>query len=912
MVISALDNSSVHRITSGQVAVDLATCVKELVENSVDARARTVEVRFKNHGLDGIEVVDNGDGIADEDLNSVALKHHTSKIRQFDDLETVATFGFRGEAMSSLCALCDVMMITCCANAVPKATQLSFGHDGNIVSKTMVSGVKGTSVRLDNIFKTLPVRRKELEKTHKREFAKAVEWIQAYAIALENVKLTVTHVLPSKRKSVLFSTSGGSMKQNIATVYGASVLDTLLEMDVKVEWTSRSIIGRLESLAKKDKEGDEYEDREMRLRGYISKPIFGMGRNSKDRQLLFVNSRPCVLPQLSKAINELYKMYNTVQYPIVIADLQMDPRCYDVNVTPDKRTILLNSEETVIEKIKEQLSDFFERAGHSVPSNETVNGLSSQKPATQQAKLSFLENFRSDVSPKSEKPLKDTIQIVEEEGEEEEEEQQQQQQQNQVQVQEEEEEAEEEVLGQAQEEESETPPSPPPKKLSDEIRQARIQHIRQPRYFAPSSSDTNEDDDEETKEPSKHERYAKRRKVEKKTELYNNVRNHKQGFSSSLRQFVSSSQRDSEVPENPPSEPEEQSSMEIDSSIVSEAPATHNDLSITHSDNDSLSIREADPGGLGASPQNTDPLHCEHDHQHPEPPEEAEPEEEQTQQRTFANFVKNAQRQKYHYKTQVNVTLSAIRSGVKRMAVSGSKFTKDNNDLTTGIHKSDIQQEAEEAERLLNLTIRKDDFANMKVIGQFNKGFILVTKKKPNNKPGKDMFIVDQHASDEKFNFERLQRDTMIKKQPLVVPRPLQLSAVDEITLTSNLDIISKNGFGISVNDDGVPGSKCKLASLPLSKSTVFNEKDLDELIYLIQEAPGNESIRCSKVRAMFASRACRSSIMIGQSLTTKTMQRVVTNLASLDKPWNCPHGRPTLRHLTTMDHFVGFIDDVK
>ncbi|KAA8911069.1 hypothetical protein TRICI_003950 [Trichomonascus ciferrii] len=899
MVISALDNSSVHRITSGQVAVDLATCVKELVENSVDAKARTVEVRFKNHGLDGIEVVDNGEGIADEDLNSVALKHHTSKIRQFDDLETVETFGFRGEAMSSLCALCDVMMITCCASAVPKATQLSFSHDGNVMSKTMVSGVKGTSVRLDNIFKPLPVRRKEFEKTHKREFAKAVEWIQAYAIAVENVKVTVTHVLPSKRKSVLFSTSGGSMKQNIATVYGANVLETLLAMDMRVEWTSRSIIGRLESLAKKDKkEGEEYEDREMRLRGYISKPIFGMGRNSKDRQLFFVNSRPCVLPQLSKAVNELYKMYNTVQYPIVIADLRMDPRCYDVNVTPDKRTILLNSEETVIEKIKEQLSDFFERAGHSVPSNETVNGLSVPKPPAHQTKLSFLENFRSDESPKPEKSLKDTIQIVDEgegggegeDGEEEENEDEESPPQTQV--------------------EQVPEPSPPPKKLSDEIRQARIQHIRQPRYFAPSSSDTNEDDEEEARDPSNRERYVKKRKVERKAEFYNNVRNHKQGFSSSLQQFVSSSQQDgnshNDVSTNSPSEPEEeQTSMEIDSSIVSEVPAAH-DLSD--------SVHEAESMASHAIPQHTDAVHCEHDHQDTEILEYVEQEAEQTpsQQRTFANFVRNAQRQKYHYKKQVHVTLSDIRSGVKRLAISGSKFTKNNNDLTTGIHKSDIQQEAEEAERLLNLTIKKDDFKNMKVIGQFNKGFILVTKKKPNNKPGKDMFIVDQHASDEKFNFERLQRDTMIKKQPLVVPRPLQLSAVDEITLTSNLDIISKNGFGITINEDGVPGSKCKLASLPLSKTTVFNEKDLDELIYLIQEAPGNESIRCSKVRAMFASRACRSSIMIGQSLTTKTMQRVVRNLAGLDKPWNCPHGRPTLRHLTTMDHFVGFIDDIK
>lgn len=881
MAITALDKGSIHRITSGQVAVDLATCVKELVENSLDAHAKSVEVRFKNYGLDGIEVVDNGDGISEDDLNNIAMKHHTSKIREFDDLETVETFGFRGEAMSSLCALCNVSIITCDAKTVPKATQLTFDHNGNVLSKTMVSGVKGTSVRLENLFTTLPVRRKEFEKIYKREYAKAVEWIQAYAVALERVKVSVTHTLPSKKKSSLFGTPGGSMRHNIATVYGANSLETLLPVDFKVEWSKKTIMGKVDS------EGNEDEKRPMKLVGYISKPIFGMGRNSKDRQLFFINSRPCILPRLAKEINELYKMYNTVQYPIIVADLHMDPRCYDVNVTPDKRTILLNDEDTIIGKIKEQLLEIFEKAGHSVPSNEKIE----EKPTiVKQQKLNFLSQFKNEESNS---------------------------QKNDHNVSDNDDESTSSSLDEEEQRES-----PPPKKLSDEIKTASagaanssIRHIRQPRYY---TGDGEEEDDLAAVE-------SKRRKMTRNVVTQSNSSG---GFSSSLKQFVSSSSSSA-------SQNYAKAMLDTETTVVSEE---ENDAKLHHIPSNQeqeyqepMEIEKEETSTEAGGNEKVHDHYHDHGHDHDDslvveseseyepdinngtPIEEDESltvqniEELDPSQRTFSRFVKNIKRQKHHHTAQSSVTISQIRQGFKRGFRAAKTLSRSPQDLTAGISKSDIEQDTEEAERLLNLTIKKEDFTKMKVVGQFNKGFILVTKEKTSGKPGKDMFIVDQHASDEKYNFEKLQRETLIKKQPLVIPRPLQLSVVDEITLSSNIDLVAKNGFGVIVDEEGVPGSKAKLASLPLSKNTVFNESDLDELIYLIQESPGNESIRCSKVRTMFASRACRSSIMIGQSLNLKIMQRVVQNLAGLDKPWNCPHGRPTLRHLTRMDQFVGF-----
>lgn len=213
-------------------------------------------------------------------------------------------------------------------------------------------------------------------------------------------------------------------------------------------------------------------------------------------------------------------------------------------------------------------------------------------------------------------------------------------------------------------------------------------------------------------------------------------------------------------------------------------------------------------------------------------------------------------------------------------------------------------EEPKAAEERLNLTVSKSDFQKMRIAGQFNLGFILATRasRDPNNDTEiNDLFIIDQHASDEKYNFERLQAETIVQNQRLVIPKPIELSAMQEIIVFDNLPTFKKNGFEIEIDEYAETGKRVKLLTLPMSKSTVFEMKDFEELIHLIDENPSNENVRPSKVRAMFAMRACRSSIMIGKHLTTGTMEKVVKHMGELDKPWNCPHGRPTMRHLADL-----------
>ncbi|MCL4133721.1 UNVERIFIED_CONTAM: hypothetical protein GTU68_008513 [Idotea baltica] len=151
----------------------LATAVKELVENSIDAGSSSVEVRLKEYGSTMIEVSDNGKGVEPHDFEGLSLKHHTSKLQDFGDLIGVKTFGFRGEALSSLCALSHLIITTRHQNQ-SVGTKLVYNNNGHLVEKTPTSRQVGTTVSLQNLFHTLPVRHKECSSQPKRKISNKI------------------------------------------------------------------------------------------------------------------------------------------------------------------------------------------------------------------------------------------------------------------------------------------------------------------------------------------------------------------------------------------------------------------------------------------------------------------------------------------------------------------------------------------------------------------------------------------------------------------------------------------------------------------------------------------------------------------------------------------------------------------
>ncbi|CAN6647654.1 DNA mismatch repair protein Pms1p [Trichomonascus vanleenenianus] len=933
MTILQIDLKSVHQISSAQVVVDLATCVKELVENSLDADAKSVEVRFKNYGLEGVEVIDDGTGIDETDFDSIALKSHTSKIASFEDIDSVTTLGFRGEALSALCNLCDMQIVTCTKKAVPKATKIVFDRHGTVKSKTISPGKKGTSVMISNILAAIPVRRLDMEKNYKREFSKALTILQSYAIICDKTKITVSNTTSTKKKSIQYASSGASVKENIANIFGAATAESLKSFDITLEWSSKSILNKLRT-------GEMENHSNARIRGWISHSAFGQGRQSSDRQLYFVNSRPCLLPQVAKAVNEIYRQFNTIEYPFVVANLLLEPGMYDVNVSPDKRTILLHDEALLVEKLKEQLIEYFENSDYVLPNNGTNDIASS--PSS--------DNVGNDRSTR-----------------------------NRVQSY---------LPGPTEKDAYNEPASDNPavrrftqgSQSSDGISSSPLVETSQAAVFSSSSggssgstiskklprdasilSNTAMDSPKRRKvEPGVFEMFAVGKEAVEMEDVEDDDKNYEVIEENATDALVDEVDVTHEVVEeediimdnitmgNGKQPIKEKGSEEVieetggmthvedteinaleiqEESIEYAASEVSEDIELFVTKGKSVEPREksepkesdANSHYKGYEEEETevsadepipatfsaidDPDYV------PDIPQTIEPKREFSEiarpssvsdmrkQLALLHCKSRTKQRTLNLSEKSKVSLSSLKHKLltKRQATSPA-IPRDEISATSISH-----QNQSEAENILSLTIQKDDFTRMKVIGQFNLGFILVTKKRQNSDKI-DIFIVDQHASDEKFNFEKLQRETRIQQQPLAAPRPLSLTAVDEIIVTQNLEIFERNGFKVSVDEGAFPGSKCKLTAVPMSKTTIFDERDFQELVNLIEDAPGNPAVRCSKVRAMFAMRACRSSIMIGMPLQMSAMQKVVRQLAGLDKPWNCPHGRPTLRHLTSLD----------
>eukprot|EP00501_MAST-03F_sp_TOSAG23-6_P000283 GSMAST32.ASY1.ANO1.289.1 assembled CDS len=257
----------------------------------------------------------------------------------------------------------------------------------------------------------------------------------------------------------------------------------------------------------------------------------------------------------------------------------------------------------------------------------------------------------------------------------------------------------------------------------------------------------------------------------------------------------------------------------------------------------------------------------------------------------------------------IRPSLKSIKLGIKRRRkykqYIADKYTTTQNSTANVSSKSGNDKENSEIE-VLQRVFQKSSFGDMHIAGQFNLGFIIARLKS-------DIFILDQHACDEKYNFENLQKSTEIHEQNLIQPLDMKLTVVEEITIKENIEIFKKNGFRLRVIEDAEPGQQLRLLSVPYSKKTLFGVEDVHELASLLRESPalalGHRTgaddvsyVRLPKLIAMYASRACRTSIMIGSALSRQQMQKILYNLTTLNQPWNCPHGRPTMRHLADLN----------
>lgn len=989
--IKQIDKLSIHRITSGQVVIDLQTAVKELVENSLDAGATNLEVKFKQYGLTSIEVIDNGSGIAEADYDSIGLKHHTSKLTTYTDLAELHTFGFRGEALSSLCALCQSVQVTTSISA-PMGTCLDLDTNGRVKQRKTVARQRGTTVALKGLFQPLPVRRKELERNIKREFSKALSLLNAYALlpcTIEpGVRLTVSNQLDKGTKSQLIVTQGvPSIRRSVTALWGPKALDNIVDLKLDLEVERERGNRRLTTHnAQTADEGPLV----VSVRGLISKFSVACGRTGTDRQFLFVNGRPCNLNKVQKTFNEVYRSFNANQSPFLVADFIIAPDTYDVNVSPDKRTIFLQGENNLITALKAALESHFDsqrstfdvintqtkvvqtsldQPSHSQRPRFTVtNNMSrmlrrSPSPSTSDVDLatSLLENSdpRSAIlseqivhsetstnkSRKPEEPLfipdpDDDMNPTNSDSE--------------TDVETSKEPAKSEIIA-AQ---LSLPPARdqnPDVEVVVDTSQASWNRPTQARQIvrddlepAGSHSDNSESDSDLGRPRKRRKPDAEVRpvspvsvtvrardqgKTEKITEQRqkpghsqpatgaSRIRKGAMTMHNFLSNFASSQTQSSgdspaileeESLENAVSEDEEtlderadgvkaNSEGDLEETQIVDSPINSNNAS--HQVSDSL------------------PVPDDHDHDHGEMDvdDQGAPSVLSSVQESLSSSSA-VSRTDHPVRPEIIRTAGdddiAINFELDKIRVNYLKLTShqarvqspatQDHIILEDAGLSNTDDEARVAE-VLSRVIDKTDFAEMEVVGQFNLGFIIARRRKSthlNSRVMDDLFIVDQHAADEKYNFETLQQTTTIQSQKLFRPRPLEFTASDEVVATENIEVLRKNGFEIEMTEkDTLPGSsRLMLTAQPVSKSTVFDMKDLEELIHLMRDRPNGQMIRCSKARAMFAMRACRKSVMIGMPMNRHQMLSVVHHMGTMDQPWNCPHGRPTMRHLADLE----------
>lgn len=300
--IQLLDQKTIDNIAAGEVIERPASVVKELVENSIDAKANAITVEIKDGGMTLIRVTDNGCGIPKSEVKTAFLRHATSKIQTVEDLMTVSSLGFRGEALSSIGAVSQVELVTKTADGFSGISYKIFG--GQEESFVEIGAPDGTTFLVKNLFYNTPARRKFL-KSPATEAGYAEQIMTHMALSHPDISFKFIH----NNKNKIYTSGNGNLKDIIYHIYGRDIAGALLP-----------VCGKSESVS---------------FQGFIGKPH--ISRGNRNYESYFINGRYIKSSIIYKAIEEAYKTFTmTHKYPFVCLDIRVDPQLLDVNVHPTK------------------------------------------------------------------------------------------------------------------------------------------------------------------------------------------------------------------------------------------------------------------------------------------------------------------------------------------------------------------------------------------------------------------------------------------------------------------------------------------------------------------------------------------------------------------------------------------------
>lgn len=325
MKIKQLDQVTIDKIAAGEVVERPASVVKELVENSLDAGATSIIIELKKSGKELIRVVDNGEGIELDDLKLAVQRHTTSKITRLEDLYQTRTYGFRGEALSSICSVSQMQIMSRTKNQEIGGKVVCNG--GHIEEFTEVGMPIGTEVIVRNLFYNVPARKKHLASDF-AELGHIITIVTKYALVNPEVKFRLTN----NNKEIFNYPKTSSIIERIAQVLDKETAKSMVEVN--------------------------YEEDHIKVNGATSKP--SRTRASRSGIHIFVNNRPIVSERIATAIEEGYGTLLMVgRHPISIINIEIDPAEVDVNVHPTKKEVRFLNERKVANTIITAIANAF-------------------------------------------------------------------------------------------------------------------------------------------------------------------------------------------------------------------------------------------------------------------------------------------------------------------------------------------------------------------------------------------------------------------------------------------------------------------------------------------------------------------------------------------------------------------------
>ena len=321
--INELDKNTIDQIAAGEVVERPASVVKELVENAIDSGATAVTVEIKGGGIDMIRITDNGSGIEKSQIRKAFKRHATSKLKSIEDLFSIHSLGFRGEALSSIASVAQVDLITKTRDELVGTRYCING--GEEAAFEEIGAPDGTTLIIRNLFYNTPARKKFL-KTPQTEGSYIGDVMEH--MALDNPTISFHYI---NNKDDKFSTSGnGDLKEIIYRIYGRDISVSVLPF-------------------KAEEDG-------MILEGYLGEPA--INRSNRNFEIFFVNGRYIKDKVMSKALEEGYKQYLMMhKFPFAILHLRIDPSRVDVNVHPAKMEVRFNNQQQLYDFISRSVDD---------------------------------------------------------------------------------------------------------------------------------------------------------------------------------------------------------------------------------------------------------------------------------------------------------------------------------------------------------------------------------------------------------------------------------------------------------------------------------------------------------------------------------------------------------------------------